>query len=128
MSATSTVNEIFCISEESPRYSDTALEIHDTLINLIQKIEVLLYTPKGSLLCQPDFGINLEKYIFETNVSSDYIKNEINMQLWKYVLSGDDNQYPVSCNVNFYEKSVDSSFMCVVDIYIGEYNVTSYAF
>lgn len=123
-----TVNEVFCISEESPRYSDTALEIHDKLINLIQKIEVLLYTPKGSLLCQPDFGVNLEKYIFETKVSADYIKNEINMQLWKYVLSSEDNQFPVTCDVNFYERTRESSFMCVVDIYIGDYPITSYAF
>lgn len=122
------VNEIFCISDESPRYSETALEIHDVLSNLIQKIEVLLYTPKGSLLCQPDFGVDLEKYVFETNVSADYIRNEINMQLWKYVLSSEDSQYHVTCDVNFYERTRESSFMCVVDIYIGEYPVTSYVF
>ena len=124
----SIINEIFCISEESPRYSETALEIHDKLVNLIQKIEVMLYTPKGSLLCQPDFGVDLEKYIFETKVSSNYIKNEINLQMWKYVLSTEDSQFPVTCDVNFYERTIASSFMCVVDIYIGDYVVTSYAF
>ena len=124
----SIINEIFCISEESPRYSETALEIHDKLVNLIQKIEVMLYTPKGSLLCQPDFGVDLEKYIFETKVSSNYIKNEINLQMWKYVLSTEDSQFPVTCDVNFYERTNASSFMCVVDIYIGDYVVTSYAF
>lgn len=122
------VNEIFCISEESPRYSPTALEIHDRLVNLIQKIEILLYTPKGSLLAQPDFGVDLEKYIFETKVSADYIRNEINMQLWQYVLSSEDSMYQVSCDVNFYQRTEESSFMCVVDIYIGGYIVTSYAF
>lgn len=122
------INEIFCISEESPRYSPNALEIHDKLTNLIQKIEVMLYTRKGSLLCQPDFGIDLEKYVFETNVSADYIRNEINMQMWKYVLSSEDSSYSVSCDVNFYERTEETSFMCIVDIYVGEYVVTTYAF
>lgn len=122
------INEIFCISEESPRYSDTALEIHDKLVNIIQKIEIMLYTPKGSLLAQPDFGVDLEKYIFETNVSADFIRNEINMQIWKYVMSSEDSQYNVLCDVNFYERTVESSFMCVVDIIINDYAVTSYAF
>lgn len=122
------VREMFCISEESPRYSDNALEITDKLVNLIQKIEILLYTPKGSILAQPDFGIDLEKYVFETNVSADYIKNEINMQIWQYVMSADDSNYSVSCDVNFYQRTVESSFMCVVDIFIGDYPITSYAF
>lgn len=122
------VKEIFCISEESPRYTEHALEITDKLINLIQKIEILLYTPKGSILAQPDFGIDLEKYVFETRVSADYIRNEINMQIWQYVLSNDDSNYNVTCDVNFYERTKESSFMCVVDIYIGDYPITSYAF
>lgn len=123
-----TVNEIFCISEESPRYSPTALEVHDKLVNLIQKIEILLYTPKGSVLALPDFGIDLEKYIFETNISASYIKNEINMQMWRYVLSSEDSTYAVSCDVNFFQRTEESSFMCVVDIYVGDYLATSYAF
>lgn len=122
------INEIYAISSESPRYTENSLEIHDKLINLIQKIEILLYTPKGSILGQPDFGIDLEKYIFETNVSSDYIRNEINMQIWKYVQSSEDSTYPVTCRVNFYERDSESSFVCVVDIFIGEYPISSYAF
>jgi len=122
------INEIFAISKESPRYVEGALEIHDKLINIIQKIELLLYTRKGELLCQPDFGVNLEKYIFETNISAEYIKNEITMQIWKYVMSKEDSQYNVWCDVNFYERSNDFSFMCIVDIYIDSTKVTSYAF
>ncbi len=120
------INEIFAISKESPRYADGILEIHDKLINIIQKIEVLLYTRKGKLLCQPDFGVDLEKYIFETNISGEYIKNDITMQIWKYVMSQEDSQYNVWCDVNFYERDNAFSFMCVVDIYIEGQKVTSY--
>lgn len=122
------VNEIFAISEQSPRYSEKALEIHDRLINLIQKIEILLYTEKGSLLCMPEYGIDLEKYIFETGVSAEYIKHEILLQIYEYVMSSEDSLYQVSCDVNFYERTNSYSFMCVVDIYINNSVVTSYAF
>jgi phage baseplate assembly protein W len=122
------INEIFAISDESPRYSEKALEIHDRLINIIQKLEVLLYTEKGSLLCMPDFGIDLEKYIFETNVSANYIQNEINLQIQKYVKSTTDSNINIYCKVNFFERPNNYSFGCVVDIYIEDYLVTSYAF
>ena len=40
----------------------------------------------------------------------------------------EDSQYNVWCDVNFYERSNDFSFMCIVDIYIDSTKVTSYAF
>lgn len=122
------INEIYAISEESPRYTETALEIHDRLINVIQKIEILLYTDKGSLMCMPEFGIDLEKYIFETNVSETYIQNDINMQIMRYVKSSLDSDINIYCKVNFFERPNNYSFGCVVDIYIEDYLVTSYAF
>ena len=121
--------EMFCIPEESPRYSESALEIKNALVNLLQKIEMLLYTQKGSVLCLPDYGVNLEKYIFETNVSGSYIESEIKLQIMKYVMSRDDSQFNVDVKVSFHEKSSElNSYMCVVDIYISNSLMSSYLF
>lgn len=122
------ISEFFCIPEESPRYSDSALEIHNALGNLLQKIEMLLYTEKGSVLCMPDYGINLEKYIFESNVSGQYIESEIKMQIMKYVLSKDDKQFDVDVKVTFHERANVTNYMCVVDIYISNNIMSSYLF
>lgn len=125
----SNIVEMFCIPKESPRYSEGALEIRNALVNLLQKIEMLLYTEKGSVLCMPDYGINLEQYIFETNVSGQYIESEIKLQIMKYVLSKDDNQFGVDVKVTFHERiNAINSYMCVVDIYISNNLMSSYLF
>lgn len=121
--------EMFCIPEGSPRYSPSALEIRNALVNLLQKIEMLLYTEKGSVLCLPDYGVNLEKYIFESNVSGEYIRSEIKLQIMKYVMSRDDSQYNVDVKVSFHEKPNSSiGYMCIVDIYISNTLMSSYIF
>lgn len=122
------LREIFAISDESPRYSETAIEIRDKLPNLIQKIECLLFTEKGSVLGMPDFGVNLEKYIFDTNVNAGYIKNEIDIQIIKYVMSGEDSAYTITSEVNFYDRTNAWSFMCVVDIKVNNEIISSYVF
>lgn len=122
------IHEIFAIPEESPRYSKSTLEIKDKLPNLIQKVECLLFTEKGSVYGIPDFGVNLEKYIFDTNVNSGYIKNEIDVQLIKYVLSSEDSVYSITSDVKFYNRTNSFSFMCVVDIFINNEIISSYVF
>lgn len=122
------LKEIFAIPKDSPRYDETAMEIRDKLPNLIQKIECLLFTEKGSVYGMPDFGVNLEKYIFETNLNAGYIKNEIDFQIIKYVMSSEDSTYSVTSKVNFYDRTNAFSFMCVVDIYINNEIISSYVF
>ena len=122
------LREIFAISKESPRYSETTLEIRDRLPNLIQKIECLLFTEKGSVYGMPDFGIGVEKYIFDTNVNAGYIKNEIDMQIIKYVTSNEDSVYTITSEVNFYNRTNAFSFMCVIDIKINNEIISSYVF
>ena len=122
------LKEIFAIPKDSPRYDETAMEIRDKLPNLIQKIECLLFTEKGSVYGMPDFGVNLEKYIFETNLNAGYIKNEIDFQIIKYVLSSEDSTYSITSKVNFYDRTNSFSFMCVVDIYINNEIISSYVF
>lgn len=123
------ISEFFCIPEGSPRYSESALEIRNALVNLLQKIEMLLYTEKGSVLCMPDYGLNLEQYIFETNVSGQYIESEIKMQIYKYVMSRDDAQFDVDVKVSFHERENSSTgYLCVVDIYVSNRLMSSYLF
>jgi len=119
--------DIFCMSPDSPRYSPTALETDGALPVLIQKIEMLLFTDKGSVLGVPDFGINLEKYIFESNVSADYIRSEIVQQLRQYVVTDEEEKmFEPDVAVNFFDYSEDYSIACEVDIIIKGYIYASY--
>ena len=41
------------------------LEINDYLFEFIEQIEVLLFTEPGEVLGEPEFGIDLERYVHE---------------------------------------------------------------
>lgn len=119
--------DIFCISPDSPRYSDTALEVSGALGILIQKIEMLLYTERGSVLGVPDFGLDLEKYVFESSVSAETLQGEIMRQLRTYVITdAEEQQFSPDVKVSFFDYAEDFSFACEVDIIINGYKYNSY--
>ena len=120
-------SDIFCMSPDSPRYSPTALEVRGTLPILIQKIEMLLYTEKGSVLGVPDFGINLERYVFESGVSGESLRGEILRQIRTYVITeAEEREFSPDVRVTFFDYAEDFSTACEVDIIINGYLYNSY--
>jgi len=64
----------------------TSRIIEDDLISvMIQKYELLLFTNKGELMAQPEFGCNLEELLFQTKVSSEYVEDTINSQIAQFI-------------------------------------------
>jgi predicted HTH domain antitoxin len=43
-----------------------------------------LFTNKGEVLGEPDFGLDIEKYLFEYSIDSDLIAKEATMQINRY--------------------------------------------
>ena len=80
------------------------------------------------MLAIPGFGVNVEKYIFESNVNAAYIKNEIDKQIQQYVRTGEDSSLDIRTEVNFYDRENAFAVMCVVDIYIDNKLMSSYAY
>jgi hypothetical protein len=65
---------------------------------------MLLYTNKGDVFGDPDFGTNLEYLLWSTNVPVEKIKNEIQTQINKYVSELNTYQYKLS--VELFEGTV----------------------
>lgn len=65
----------------------TPLEVvEDEIINVIvQKIEMILFTNKGELLGDPNFGADLEIFLHQTLVSADFVKRQIDEQIVIYI-------------------------------------------
>ncbi|MBR4625776.1 MAG: hypothetical protein IKO56_09610, partial [Alphaproteobacteria bacterium] len=61
-------------------------------------------------------------------VNASYIKNEIDVQLIKYVMASEDSVYSITSEVNFYDRTNSFSFMCVVDIFVNNEIISSYVF
>lgn len=87
-----------------PKYSSTRVIEDRTIEFVVQKLENVLFTNKGDVLGDPNFGANLEYYLWTTNVPVSKIENEIKSQINTYIPELNSFQYTLS--VDIYEGTV----------------------
>ena len=68
-----------------PKYNSSELVEDDIVRVIIQKYELILFTIKGEVLGDPEFGANLDELLYETSVSEEYVRNIIVDQINDYV-------------------------------------------
>lgn len=66
-----------------PNYDEREIEVDVDIQNFLQQIEMILTTRKGDVLGDPDFGANLEDYVW-SKYSSSEIETEISQQISLY--------------------------------------------
>lgn len=116
------LKEIYCIPSSESRYKDGVLEITSELDAIIQQVDLLLFTNKGDVLCMPEFGCNLEQYLFETTWNETAIKEMIMQQIRNFIYN--EGKYKVDVNVDFYKWNFNVAM--VVDLIINDTKITSY--
>lgn len=116
------LKEIYCIPANESRYVSNTVEITSELDTIIQQVDLLLFTNKGDVLLMPEFGCNLEKYLFETTWNETAIKQMIQEQIRNYIYL--EGSYSVDVDVNFYKW--DFNVAMVVDLNINNTKVASY--
>ena len=83
-----------------PNYVSNFVEVEDELSNFVQRVEMILTTTPGEVLGSPDFGVNLEGYLWNPYVTSGSIKNDIMTQIRRYCEYGQQT-IPFAIQVNF---------------------------
>lgn len=73
----------FAVEEES------ALEI------FLQQVDMILTTEKGSVLGDPEFGLNLDQYLWTFSGGSGSIRQEIEQQIANYISLEDPIDYQI---------------------------------
>lgn len=107
-----------------PRYNSLEV-IEDEIVEVIaQKIEVLLFTNKGELLGEPEFGADLEKYLHETRVSADFVERQIIEQIVEYIPELDSFGYTLT--VTFAENPNSFSDIMFVSISFKETEINAF--
>ena len=71
--------------EGHPKFTNNNIIEEDIINVIIQKYELLLFTNKGEVLGQPNFGADLEEYLFQTKVSATFVKDTITRQIAEYI-------------------------------------------
>jgi hypothetical protein len=83
--ATINFTDFYILYKDHPRYIEKEL-IEDEIINvIIQKYEMILFTNKGEVLGDPNFGADLLELLYQTKVSDTFVKDIINEQIYTYI-------------------------------------------
>ena len=90
--------------KDHPKYNSTRILEDRTIEFVVQKLENVLFSNKGDVLGDPDFGSNLEHYLWTTNVPVGKIESEIKSQINTYIPELNQMQYQLS--VEIYEGTV----------------------
>ena len=116
------LRDIYAIPEEEPRYKDKTLEVTGELDEIIQQVDMILFTNKGDVLCMPEFGCNLGRYLFETTYNEQHIKNIIMTQIRNFIYL--DGTYNVDVDVHFVKWELNVAM--IVDLTINNKKIASY--
>jgi len=92
--------DVYLRIPNDPNYVSNFVEVEDEVSNFVQRIEMILTTTPGEVLGSPDFGVNLEGYLWNPYVTSGSIKNDIMTQIRRYCEYNQGN-IPFSIQVNF---------------------------
>lgn len=84
-----------------PRFKTPDIIEDDVVRVIIQKYEMILFTNKGELLGDPNFGGNLTQLLHETRLSAESIENEIKAQINEYITELKEIEYTLL--VEFFE-------------------------
>ena len=116
------LKDIYAIPEEEPRYKDNVLEITGESAEIIQQVDMIPFTTKGDVLCMPEFGCNLGRYLFDTSYNENLIKQIIMNQINSFIYL--DGSYKVDVDVQFVKW--DFNVAMVVDLNIDNRKICSY--
>lgn len=116
------LRDIYVIPDVEPRYKENVLEVTGELDEIIQQVDMILFTNKGDVLCMPEFGCNLGRYLFDTTFNENNIKQIIMEQIRSFIYL--DGSYNVDVDVKFVKW--DFNVAMIVDLNINNKNVASY--
>lgn len=97
-----------------PNHDPLKLHSASEVSQLITQLETLFFTKKGEVLGNPDFGLDLEKYIFTLQYNTVMLRGEIEKEIYKYVPLA--RKFNVIVNVEMSE--LHSSSIMFVDVSI----------
>ena len=96
--------------------------IEDDVVRVIvQKYEMILFTNKGELFGEPDFGADLVKLLHETRLSAESIESDIKGQIADYISEIDEIGYEL--DVEFFDDPERHQEYMVINFTIADYNV-----
>lgn len=113
--------ELYIKTAGDPNFNGTEVQTSDEIKQLLTQIETVLFTNKGEVLGDAEFGCSLEDLLYTLNANEYTLKNEIDQQIAKYCPLS--TKYSVRVNVSFVRGEVrDEAY---IDITVNNIFVVS---
>jgi hypothetical protein len=107
-----------------PRYRTPDIIEDDVVRVIVQKYEVILFTNKGDLLGDPNFGADLTRLLHETRLSAEAIEGDIRAQIADYIPEIDGLEYELT--VEFLEDPERYQEVMVINFTLNGYQVDAF--
>jgi hypothetical protein len=104
-----------------PRFRDLQIIEDDVVRIILQKWEMILFTNKGELFFEPNFGGDLEKLLNEPRLSAETIESDLKGQISSYI--SELNTVPYTLRVTFYEDPERHQEYMEVYFSIADYDI-----
>lgn len=109
--------------EGHPRFTINKIITDDIIRVIIQKFEMIIFTNKGEVLGDPDFGADLIKYLYETKISADSVRSIIIQQINDYISEIRNINYQLA--VRFEQDPENFQDVMIVEFTLSEYEVVA---
>jgi phage baseplate assembly protein W len=107
-----------------PKFQLNKIIEDDALRVIVQKYEMIIFTNKGELLGDPDFGCDLILLLHQTKISSQGVKSTIQKQIRKYIPELDLTNYGLE--VKIFEDPERYQEVMQIDFKISELEVSAF--
>lgn len=107
--------------EGHPRFMINKIITDDLIRVIVQKYEMILFTNKGELLGDPNFGADLTKLLYETRISAESVKTKIVGQINQYISELRNTNYILE--VHFEQDPENYQDIMIVDFTLADYEV-----
>lgn len=112
------LREIYFRDQNDPKYRADQVEVTDDLEATIQQIMMTIFTKKGEVLGEPNFGLNLDNYLFEFDVDPTGLSRAAQDQIYNYV--SETRKRRITVEPSLYPDSVSNRDILVLLIDIPE--------
>jgi len=107
--------------EGHPRFTINKIITDDIIRVIVQKYEMILFTNKGELFGDPNFGADLTKLLFETKISAQAVKAIIVSQINAYITELQNTSYTLG--VTFQQDPENYQDVMLVDFTLSDYEI-----
>jgi len=107
--------------EGHPRFTINKIITDDIIRVIVQKYEMIIFTNKGELFGDPNFGADLTRLLFETKISAEAVKANIISQINRYINELQGTSYTLE--VHFEQDPENYQDVMIVDFTLADYEV-----